>query len=211
MSVPRLSFPPPRPSPPPAATGPVIAGLLAALAGAAIWAAVTALTNTEFGLIAWGIGGLVGVVMAKVTPERSVKLGVTAAVLAALGLAIGKVATVRITTPGPEMVLEDDGLLAAAFTQDMQRNKRYSPEVTRQLAAMSADDTVPDALFGRMMDEVQLRMANASAEEKAVVAAGFTDGILANLSMADRLGLSLFDLLWLFLAIGTAFKLMRGG
>ena len=215
MSVPRLSFPPPRPSPPPNAMRAVIAGALAALAGAAIWAGVTAFTDTEFGLIAWGIGGLVGFVMSKVTPERSVKLGVYAAVLAALGLAIGKVATLRMMVPtyGREMVLSNEELLAGAFAADMRRNERYSAEVSVQLAALSADDTVPDVLFAKMMDEAQLRMANAPEEEKQRIAQGFADNILADLDVGEQFGssLSLFDLLWFFLAIGTAFKLMRGG
>ena len=215
MTVPRLSFPPPRPAPPPNAMRLVIAGALAALVGAGIWAAVTALTDTEFGLIAWGIGGLVGFVMSKVTPERSVKLGVYAAVLAALGLAVGKVATLRMMVPtyGREMVLSNDELMAGAFAEDMRRNERYSPEVSVQLAALSASDTVPDALFAKMLDEAQLRMANASAEEKERIAGGFADRILADLDLGEQFGssLSLFDLLWFFLAIGTAFKLMRGG
>ena len=215
MSVPRLSFPPPRPEPPPTATRALIGGAVAALVGAGIWAAVTALSDTEFGLIAWGIGGLVGFAMAKLTPERSVKLGIYAAALAALGLAIGKVATVRMMVPvyGLEMVRSNEELLAAAFADDMRRNEKYSAEVSLQLAALSANDTVPDVLFAKMMDEAQLRMANAPAEERERVAASFAGGILADLDVGEQFGssLSLFDLLWFFLAIGSAFKLMRGG
>ena len=215
MSVPRLSFPPPRPAPSPTSVPALIAGALAALVGAGIWTAVTALTDIEFGWIAWGIGGLVGVVMAKLTPARSLKLGVYAAVLAALGLAIGKVGTVRMTVPeiGSEMVLEDGEMLAYAFAADMRTGERYSPEVSIQLAALSSTDSVPTALQMKMLDEAQRRMADASEAERERVARNFAQGILADIDLAEqfRASLSLFDLLWFGLAIATAFKLMRGG
>jgi len=193
----------------------LIGGALAALVGAGIWTAVTALTDIEFGWIAWGIGGLVGFVMAKLTPARSVTLGVYAAVLAALGLAIGKVATVRMMIPvyGSQMVLSDDEVLAQAFVVDMRQNERYSSEVSVQLAALSASDSVPATLLTKMMDEAQLRMDEASDAEKERVAKGFADRILADFGVAEQFGasLSLFDLLWFGLAVATAFKLMRGG
>ncbi len=215
MSVPRLTFPPPRPAPPSSFAPALIGGALAALVGAGLWAAVTALTDIEFGFIAWGIGVLVGFVMAKLTPARSVKLGVYAAVLAALGLAIGKVATVRMMIPvyGRDMVLSSDGMLVQAFVVDMRRHERYSSEVSVQLAALSTSDSLPDALQMKMVDEAQLRMAEATDAEKERVAKGFADRILADLDVADQFtaSLSLFDLLWFGLAIATAFKLMRGG
>ena len=215
MSVPRLTFPPPRPAPPSTSAPALIAGVLAALAGAGIWTAVTALTDTEFGWIAWGIGGLVGFVMAKLTPARSVKLGIYAAVLAALGLAIGKVATVRMMIPvyASEMFLMDDEVLAQAFVLDMRRNEKYSAEVSLQLAALSTSDSVPTSLQARMMDEAQLQMDEASDAEKERVAQGAADRILDNLDLGDQFAasLSLFDLLWFGLAVATAFRLMRGG
>jgi hypothetical protein len=215
MSVPRLSFPPPRPAPPAGFAPALIAGAVAALVGAGIWAAVTALTSMEIGWIAWGVGGLVGFVMSKFTPQRGVKLGVYAALLAALGLAIGKVATVRMMFPslGRELVMSDGELLAQAFAADMRTGERYSAEVSLQLAALSTADTVPPALLTRMLDEAQVRMANSSDEEKERVAQSFAQGILADVDIGEqfRSSLSLFDLLWFGLGIATAFKLMRGG
>jgi hypothetical protein len=214
MSVPRLTFPPPRPEPTATSMPALMAGLFAALAGAGIWTAVTAMTNTEFGWIAWGVGGLVGFVMSRLTTERSVKLGATAALLAALGLAIGKVATVRVMIPtyGSELVLENEEILAAAFAADMRTGERYSPEVSIQLAGLRSSDSLPPALQNRMMDEAQMRMANAPPAEKERVAKVFTQGILADLDLGEQLmgSLSIFDLLWFGLAISTAFKLMRG-
>src|SRR5688500_7513909 len=39
----------------------LIAGLVAALMGGGIWAALVFITNLEIGWVAWGVGGLVGI------------------------------------------------------------------------------------------------------------------------------------------------------
>ena len=164
--------------------------------------------------MAWGVGGLVGFVMSKFTPERSVKLGVLAAALAVLGLAIGKIATVRLVAPtaGSDVILEDPEALATAFALDMREGERYSPEVSMQLATLSPTDTIPDALWPKMLDEAQARMAEAPEAERVRVATAFMNKFMDKMDLTDQFGasLSLFDLLWFGLAIATAFKIMRG-
>ena len=215
MSVPRMTFPPPRRSPPPSTGAPaLIAGAIAALVGAGIWTAVTAATKTEFGWIAWGVGGLVGFVMSKVTTERSVKLGILAAVLAAAGLAIGKVATVRVLVPAlsREFVLDNEIVMAQAFAEDMRAGDRFSAQLALDLARYKATDTLPPALQARMLDEAQTHMANASQAERERVAATFMTGLVGGEGITSQFAasLSMFDLLFFGLAIATAFKFMRG-
>jgi hypothetical protein len=213
-SSPRLTFPPPKPSPPPAPTPAIIAGVLAALAGAAIWTGFVVFTDTEFGWIAWGIGALVGFVMSRVTPLRSPQLAVTAAVLAAVGLGIGKVATVRALVPtlGTEMIASNPEALAAVYAMDMRENERFSPEISVQLASLSTTDTLPDALWVTMLDEARTRLANASPEERERIALTFANRMLVQVGLVEQFksSLSLFDLLWFGLAIATAAKFMMG-
>ena len=216
MSVPRLTFPPPRPTPPSSNLAPaLIAGAVAALVGAGIWAGIVVATNYEIGWVAWGIGGLVGFVMSKVTPERSVKLGLIAAGLSVIGLGIGKIATVRMLLPttGRDAIVESPEVLVQAFALDMREGERFSPELSIQLAALSPTDTLPDALWRKMHEEAQVRMDQAPPAERQRVATAFTHTMLNALDLSGQLGvsLSLIDFLWFGLAIATAFKIMRGG
>ena len=214
MSVPRMSFPPPRPAPPPSSGRAIVAGLLAALLGAGIWTAVVAMTEYEVGWVAWGVGALVGFAMSKFTGQRSAQLGVYAAVLAVLGLAIGKVATVRMMVPsyGREIVMDNEAVLAQAFAIEMRANERFSAQLSLDLARFGQGDSLPAPLLRRMMDEAQARMAAAEPAERERVATMFANSILGEVSLTEQFtaSLSFFDLLWFGLAIATAFKLMRG-
>lgn len=66
-----------------------VAGLVAALVGAASWAAITYFTNYQIGFMAVGIGYLVGIVMLKFGHGQSQAFGILAAVLAVAGCLIG--------------------------------------------------------------------------------------------------------------------------
>lgn len=214
MTVPRLTFPPPRSSPPPTFAPAVVAGALAALVGAGIWTAIVVITDYEIGWIAWGIGALVGIAMSRFTPERSVKLGVIAAVIAVVGLAIGKVATVRVLVPtiGRDLIMESPEFLVQAFAHDMRAKERFSPELSIQLAGLSTTDSLPEPLATKVLEEAQARMDNAPPEERARVATMFTQTILGAVDLTGQFtaSLSLFDFLWFGLALATAFKIMRG-
>jgi hypothetical protein len=209
-----MSFPPPRPAPPPSSARAIVAGLLAALLGAGIWTAVVAMTGFEVGWVAWGVGVLVGFAMSRFTTQRSVQLGVYAAVLAVLGLAVGKVATVRMMVPsyGREIVMDNETILAQAFAIEMRANERFSAQLSLDLARFGRDDSLPAPLVNRMMDEAQARMAAAEPAERERVATMFANSILGEVSLTEQFtaSLSLFDLLFFALAIATAFKFMRG-
>src|SRR5262245_35752783 len=63
--------------------------LLAAIAGALVWAGVAYFTGYEVGYVAWALGGLVGCAMAK-AGGRDMTSAITAAVLTVAGIAGGK-------------------------------------------------------------------------------------------------------------------------
>jgi hypothetical protein len=82
--------------------------------------------------------------------------------------------------------------------------------VNQRLVALGPD-TVPDALYATMQTEAQARMDAAPAAERERVAKQAVTMVMGSLSLPNQFiaTLSLFDLLWFFLAIGTAWKIMK--
>lgn len=77
--------------------GGVVAGLVAALAGAAVWATITAVTNFQVGWMAVGVGFLVGQAVRTVGHGFHQKFGYVGALLALFGCALGNILAVAIT------------------------------------------------------------------------------------------------------------------
>jgi signal peptidase I len=88
------------PPPPPAPAGPeegpslllpLLAGLVAAVAGGIAWGLIVEWTSYEIGIAAWGIGALVGyAVLAAAGGRKAQQLQVIAVVWALLGIVLGK-------------------------------------------------------------------------------------------------------------------------
>ena len=75
----------------------VIGAIIGGAIGAAIWAAIVHFAHHEYGIIAWGLGGLVGFGMALgAGDEADTKTGVLAALIALAALAVGKFAVVYL-------------------------------------------------------------------------------------------------------------------
>lgn len=190
------------------------AGLVAALLGGLVWAAIVLFTRYEIGWVAWGVGALVGMAMARATMARSWKLGVTAAALALVGLLAGKafVAGGSAGSIADELAANSE-YMAGAVAWDMYAAGALDAETMAAIrTTREAGDTLSDALWAdmvsqgsRLLDGMTEADRRAYAEEAAagiVSALGLVDGIAAQLSG--------FDLLWLFLALGTAFRIMSG-
>jgi len=73
----------------------IIAGVIAGIVGAAIWAAVAYFANVEIGYIAWGIGILVGLAVAA-TGQRGPLAGVAAVLITIISLLGGKYVVVEL-------------------------------------------------------------------------------------------------------------------
>jgi hypothetical protein len=176
-----------------------------------VWALITKWTDTEWGWIAWGVGLAVGLAMARSTPARGSTLAIYAALLAMLGLATGKVLTLKMMAGSAhEEIVKDETTLVQAFMIDMRERETFSPDVNRQIAAVG-EDTLPDALFATMHEEARVRMEAAAPAERERVAKAAVTFFMGNLSLTQQLfgTFGLFDLLWFFLAIGTAWKIMK--
>lgn len=74
----------------------VIGGLAASLLGAAIWAAITYFTNYQLGVIAIGIGFLVGFTVRRLGNGVDKAFGIVGGILSLLGCAVGNLMTVCV-------------------------------------------------------------------------------------------------------------------
>jgi len=192
----------------------LIGGLVAALVGGAAWAAIVVATKYEVGFVAWAVGGLVGFAMSRATPSRGQALGTLAALLAGLGLVVGKVLIVTVGTQR-QAVLEveaDPELLAQAGLHDLRLTDAMPDQLEERLDALGFNDTIPDALWGDMMAAGTDHATGSGPDEQRRVAAQYAEFLLSNVGLFERLRsqLSPWDLLWFGLAVTTAWRFMRG-
>jgi pimeloyl-ACP methyl ester carboxylesterase len=189
----------------------VIAGLIAALAGGSIWAVIVVFTGYEVGWVAWGVGGLVGFAMARATPTRSRALGVRAAVLAAAGLLIGKWLIIEIgsRTNFAAEVMNDQELMRQAVFLDLYEGEQLPPRLVAVVESLGEEEEVPDSVVMEIEAMVDERLATMSEDEMEASAERFVAFAVGDLGFMDRMyaTMSGWDLLWFFLAIGTAWKL----
>jgi hypothetical protein len=192
----------------------VIAGLVAAVAGGFLWAVIVVSTGYEVGWVAWGGGGRVGFTMRKVAGMPSPGLGARAAVLAAVGLLVGKWLIIEI---GVRADLRDEiaaspELLQQAVFVDMMENEALPPDLTASIDALGEEDEVPDSVMARIQEVVDERIAVMDEDEMDSVATRFAQYFIGELGFMDRMQATMsgWDLLWFFLALGTAWRLASG-
>ncbi|NIR43543.1 MAG: hypothetical protein GWN99_06550 [Gemmatimonadetes bacterium] len=189
-----------------------IAGAISAVIGGAAWAAIVALTEYEFGWLAWGIGFLVGLAMARMTTARGPALGALAALLAAAGLVIGKALIVIFVTE-PALAREiqaDETWMAEAAAYELQASRELPPDVQERLDALAYEDTISDALWQDIMAAGAAHADSVGPAGQRRIAAAYADLLLSD---ADPLALffgqmTVWDLLWFALGIITAWKIM---
>jgi hypothetical protein len=82
----------------------LLAGGVAALAGAVLWAGVTAITHYQFGIMAIAIGFLVGIAVLKAGKGVEPRFGVVGAILAGVGCAVGNLLVGCVIVAAQEQV-----------------------------------------------------------------------------------------------------------
>jgi hypothetical protein len=198
---------------------PVLAGVLVGIPAAALWALIAYVTHYEIGWVAWGVGALIGFAVAKSAHEPSASLGATAAALAVVALILGKVLILEFALPPilRNEILKDRDATAAMFLVDMGLNRSFSPELQSALEQAGArEDAVSseqrDELQGRMQAEALARAASATKAERERVVRVHSAGILSSLGFFTTLKelFSLWDVVWIGLAISSAFKIAQG-
>lgn len=203
----------------------ILAGGIGGLAGAAIWAGISYATNYEIGWIAWGIGALVGfcVRLAAGENEDGFAPGLTAAVLSIGAVLLGKFAAAHflaasmasalsIPPVSPEQMIVN---LADEIVKDRYSKGQavaFPPGMTVETAEKQAD--YPADIWQAATQqwneiapaEQQKRIAARNEENKQL--SQMLGGSIRQSAFLSSFGL--FDILWFFLAAGTAYRLGAG-
>lgn len=199
---------------------PLLAGLLAAIGIIVAWVGLVYVTHQAVGVAAWGVGGLLGIVVAKTAKPPTKATGVLAAVLTLVTVFLAKAVLIVVAL---QPILRDElannpASLTLIFLADKTRQKSFSPEL--QATIDSRPDLVTDTtLFGtgyelrQQMIHEAMTAAKASsfAERKRLVHVHF-DKFLSKLGFwALLLGtFQLLDVLWIGLGMSTAWTLGQG-
>lgn len=202
----------------------LVGGLLGALIGAGIWAAVAYFLNLNSGIIAWGVGALAGFGALKLTTEAGNTAGAAAVLAAVLGVAGGKFATASIAVHhftstiaqiSPSTYTDDDLAMILAEkeldriesigrTHTLQWPKgkdRESAESIEDYPLVVANAARKD-LKSKSPAELDAMRASIVAELNTLIAAQSDVTWAAFWDM-----FTIFDVLWFVLAAVTAWKI----
>lgn len=188
-----------------------LVSFIGAMMGAFVWYIVAMFTHSEWGLIAWGLGGLAGVGMAVGYGHEEALGGICAAAIALVAIVIAKAAIfISILFPAINALAEmsakemapegvaveevvDEGEPLAGTPDGSGQSTDAAAAPGEEMAGEAAADEEP--------------MAEASLEEETEVGAadlagaGAAFGVLFFTTM-----FSLFDIVAIILACATAFK-----
>lgn len=198
----------------------ILGGGTAGLLGATIWAAIVHYTNYEVGYVAWGIGAAVGYGVRKMAGEEGgAAPGVVAALIAVVALVAGKYAVAAMSVHGAipdaaKVVTAESMHVTLATEICIERDRKgeklkfppgmdlvkaekqadFPPEVWKE-ATETWNKLPPDQQQQRLAE--RRTMFNDQIQEM--------EGEIRQKAFEQSFGM--FDLLWLFLAVGSAFKI----
>jgi hypothetical protein len=210
----------------PSGGSPLLAGIIAGVLLAVLWAFLVWFTHDGIALAAWGVGALVGITLAKSAREPNASLGILAG-----GITLGSVLLAKVLILAfllPEItryeILRDRQATTTMFMVDMQTQRSFSPELQAAIDSEVAIDSQvhhrPDtvssrrpALSYRMLREAGARAAAAGPAERERVVRMTTESLLARRGFLALLSgmLGVWDLTWLGLGMSTAWKLAIAG
>lgn len=208
----------------------LVAAAVAAIAGALVWKLIATVFNYELGIIAWGIGGLVGFAAAKLGSRGDVA-GALCGVLALLAILGGKYMVVDGYKSEIANILSAEygnDIFLAAYEESTSAAKAYVANVDDEaslrqfmVAHEYTDETTPSAISAEevalfkeysapILEQLAydgLSMEDWKASTFDAVQTGIDDISTFDLMKED---FSWIDLLFYFLGVSTAFRLGRG-
>ena len=200
---------------------PLMAGILTGIALIIAWVALARITHNDVGLASWGVGGLLGIVIAKMARPATRGTGWLAAILTAATLLAAKFAVVVFALQPAlrEEFVQDWRATSGLFLLDMSKNRSFSPDLQHTLD--SHPEMLRDTSFmgtgwelrSRIDSEVLARAkASTLAEREHLVRAHYDSSLLSKFGFWVLLLMSFgpLDLLWMGLGIATAWKLGQG-
>ena len=199
---------------------PLLAGLLAAIGIIVAWVGLVYVTHQAVGVAAWGVGGLLGIVVAKAAKPPTRATGALAMVLTLVTVFLAKVVLVVVALQPilREELANDPASLTLIFLAEKTRQKSFSPELQATIDArpdLVADTTLlgPGRELREQLIHEAMTAAKASsfAERKRLVHVHF-DQFLAKLGFWVLLlgTFQLLDVLWIGLGMSTAWTLGQG-
>jgi hypothetical protein len=199
---------------------PLLAGILAGMFSAVVWALLVYLTHNPIGLAAWGVGGLVGVAVAKPDRQpRGASRGALAVVLATTAIIFAKVLIVEVAFPPVvrDEILRSQETTALLYMVDMAAHRSFSPDLQTAIDTLARGrrDTLGSPgwaeLQYRMLQEARQRAESAAPAERARVVQAAMGGVIARFGFLPLLARSfgVWDLLWLGLGCSSAWKLAQ--
>jgi hypothetical protein len=207
-------------APQPAEGSPLLAGLLVSIVIVVVWVGLVYVTHHAAGVVAWGVGGLLGIVVAKSAKPPTKATGALAAALTLVTVLLAKVVLV-VAALQPmirQELANDPGTLTVLFLIEKTQHKSFSPQLQATIDARP--DLVSDSTFFGPGHELREQMveeagvaakASSFAERDRLVHVHFDRFI-------DKLGFwvlllrtfGLLDVLWIGLGISTAWTLGQG-
>src|SRR5206468_11400879 len=109
---------------------PLPAGLLAAIGIIVVWVGLVYMTHHPVGVAAWGVGGLLGIVVAKVAKPPTKASGALAAVLTLVTVLLAKVVVVAVALQPiiRQELANSPASLIMVFLLEKTAHKSFSPE-----------------------------------------------------------------------------------
>ena len=193
-----------------------------AVVSALIWAGIAIAINMEIGYVAWGIGLAVGGSVIVMTDERSARLGTVAVLLAIGSIFLGKMLYVSygLDKAIKKEIKNDPEALADILFFDMVRKQEFD---TKYLDWMEKNGENKQEAFDKAPKEIQKliqseddkferRLKSLKPDEKERLYQVGAEQWLAGISYSDRLKAtcSFWDILWVLLAISSAWKMASG-
>ena len=201
---------------------PLLAGLLAAIGIIVVWVGLVYMTHHPVGVAAWGVGGLLGIVVAKVAKPPTKASGALAAVLTFFTVLLAKVVVVAVALQPiiRQELANSPASLIMVFLLEKTAHKSFSPEL--QATINARPDLVADTTFfgfgpghelrEQMIHEAAVTARESSFEERNRLIHVHYDKFLDQLGFWALLWktFGVLDLLWIGLGISTAWTLGQG-
>ena len=136
---------------------PLLAGLLVAIVIVVVWVGLVYVTHNAVGVVAWGVGGLLGIVVAKSAKPPTKATGALAAVLTLVTVFLAKVVLIVVALQPilRQELANNPGSLTMIFLVEKTQQKSFSPELQKTIDARP--DLVADTTFFGPRHEVQCR------------------------------------------------------
>ncbi len=191
----------------------IVGSAIGAAIGAGIWTAVAYFANYEIGWIAWGLGGLAGIGMHLGARDTNSYHGVIAAVIAILGIVVAKFALVAIVM---SVALGDEN---AGSPRERLIEAYAEREVPELNLPEDATEQQFDAEFEKHMvverpkakQRVDAMSDDEVRRELEQIDAEFAEALSTIRTALFMRQFTLIDLLFAFLAIGTAYRVGAHG